>query len=424
MPSFGLAHPRARFPFERLTATALARVARTPSYRAPRAADLHNPDTFPPPSDPAAGESLTGRAFISAGAGLTRVRLVAVQPFMGELAACPYLATLRRLDLTGNRVGPAGAAALAASVYLGGLRELGLSGNALGADGAAALGSAAWLAQLEELELADNRLSAPDLFRLLAPATGLVTLDVSGNPLGPAATVPGLPDLRHLKAARCELGADGAATLLAGADGLESLDLRHNRVGNGLPRLGLFDTLVRLDLGFNDLAGTAMLDAFPRVRALGLRANRLSAAAVQSLARFQSVESLDVSVNPLGDDGAAMLLRAFPNLTRLDLGNTGLGDAGVRRLVASGALGGLRSLSLAWNPVGDDAAAALAGLTHLEVLDLAGTQLGLRGAKTLAESPDLGQLRTVALGENHRLPPPGLGLLWERFGRISATDRP
>jgi hypothetical protein len=81
--------------------------------------------------------SLSGRAFISVSDGLFRtapirdVRLVAVAPFMRELAATANLAWLDRLSLRGNRIGPAGVRELLTSPYLGRLRELDLTDNDL-----------------------------------------------------------------------------------------------------------------------------------------------------------------------------------------------------------------------------------------------------------------------------------------------------
>ncbi len=378
MPSFGLAHPRGRFPFERLTAAALARIARFPSYRAPRAADLHDPTTFQPPTSPSDDPVMSGRAFIAFGSTRPDVRLVAVQPFMGELAASPHLATLRRLDLTGNRIGPDGARALAASPYLEGLRELGLNGNSLGADGAAALAAAPWLAGLEQLEVAGNGLTADDVGRLLAAAPRVASVDVSGNEVG----VSGLlrSGMRTVVAAGSLWGRfptgrssrpvgnrphDGAADLI-------SLDLRYAL--GALRDLGPCPALDRLDLGFTECGDAFDAAAFPALRTLGLRACRLRQPALHSA----TLDALDLSVNPLTDAAAAVA--GCPNLTHLNLANTGLTDAALTGVLA--ALPRLRSLDVAWNPIADPA--ALLAHPTLASLDISGTRISRRGFKALA----------------------------------------
>jgi uncharacterized protein (TIGR02996 family) len=106
--------------------------------------------------------SLAGRAFISIGEGLFRttplrdVRLVAVAPFLDELARTPHLARLDRLDLSGNWIGPAGVRELAHSPHLTRLRALDLTANDLDAAAAAALADSPHLGGLRELRVADN----------------------------------------------------------------------------------------------------------------------------------------------------------------------------------------------------------------------------------------------------------------------------
>ncbi len=86
------------------------------------------------------GMSLTGRSFISLGMRLFEltplrdVRLIAVNFLVGKLVRCPHLAEVRLLDLSGNRIGDAGADLLLSCEYLRGLRELRLAGNDLSAE--------------------------------------------------------------------------------------------------------------------------------------------------------------------------------------------------------------------------------------------------------------------------------------------------
>jgi uncharacterized protein (TIGR02996 family) len=106
--------------------------------------------------------SLAGRAFISIGEGLFRttplrdVRLVAVAPFLDELARTPHLTRLDRLDLSGNWIGPAGVRELVGSPHLNRLRALDLTANDLDAAAVAALTDSPQLGGLRVLRVADN----------------------------------------------------------------------------------------------------------------------------------------------------------------------------------------------------------------------------------------------------------------------------
>ncbi len=377
--------------------------------------------------------SLAGRAFLSLGDGLFRTapvrhfRLVAVQPFVGELARSPHVARLRSLDLTGNRIGPDGVRELGTSAHLGNLTALDLGGNDLGPDGVRELAAWPTFGGLRELGLASNGLTADALAAL--PAGGFDALTISDNPAG-AAVARFAPGLRRLTVAGCRLGPQGATALFGGQLGrLEALDVSRNALGPcGAAALAADRSLGRLaalDLGFNDVGAEgaealALADALGGVRTLDVRANRLDAAGAAALGGstlLDGVRDLDASQNPLGDYGAVALVRGG-NFTRLALATCGISDAGVGRMAASGAFTGVRSLSLAWNPCGDAAVRALArcpDVAGLRALDLTGTRFGIAGASALAGSPHLAGLRTLTLGENPRLPADVAGMLRERF---------
>jgi uncharacterized protein (TIGR02996 family) len=380
------------------------------------------------------GMSLSGRAFISLGERIMRltplrdVRLVGVQPFIGELARCPHLARLRRLDLRGNRIGPNGMKTLAASNFLGGLRELGLSGNAVRAAGLDSLLAESWSSNLTVLELAANHLGPEQLSRLNGSnLPKLESLDLSDNSVGAGVVLPA--GLRRLRMSHCGLG---PASFQAGhPESLTELDLSHNSLASGGAVRLAGDTalsqLTVLDLSFNDIdsSGAGALCRMTSAGALivlRLRGNRITDAGARSLAEadFGSVVELDLGTNPIGDGGAAAVVRgeAFTNLERLSLANCGITDAGVKGLAATGALGGLRELSLAWNPIGDVGVTALAAcpdLAGLLRLDLTGTRIGYAGAVALSESPHLVRLESVVVGENHRLSADAVTLLRDRY---------
>lgn len=107
--------------------------------------------------------SLSGRAFLSAGTlfcltPLRDVRLVAVQPFMCELAVSVLLARLERLDLSGNRIGRDGVRALVGSPHLEKLRHLILRGNNMDDVTAEELAGVS-LPNLQLLDVSDNPMS-------------------------------------------------------------------------------------------------------------------------------------------------------------------------------------------------------------------------------------------------------------------------
>lgn len=82
--------------------------------------------------------SLAGRAFLSLGAELfaiepelRSVRLVAIQPYCDELAACPQVARIHVLSLRGNRLGDESLKLLLSSRHFLALRTLDLRANNL-----------------------------------------------------------------------------------------------------------------------------------------------------------------------------------------------------------------------------------------------------------------------------------------------------
>jgi uncharacterized protein (TIGR02996 family) len=139
-----------------------------------------------------------------------------------ELAGCPHLRWLERIDFIDYFIHPidgAGMAALAESPYLGALRGLSLYRNNLGDAGAEALAAARWLSGVLNLELGENGLSARGAMAL-ARATWFhpLRLMLGANPIGDEgalalAASPVLSRLTTLWLDRCNLGATAARAL-------------------------------------------------------------------------------------------------------------------------------------------------------------------------------------------------------------------
>ena len=110
----------------------------------------------------AEGMSLAGRCFINLGAELLRftplreLRLVAIAPFMDELANCPHLSRIESLNLWGNHIEAEGVRHLVKSRFLTRLRHLNLRRNSLDAEAIRELQTAPWFVQLESIDLTEN----------------------------------------------------------------------------------------------------------------------------------------------------------------------------------------------------------------------------------------------------------------------------
>lgn len=190
----------------------------------------------------------------------------------------------------------------------------------------------------------------------------------------------------------------------------------------------LVDARQELKLGRNELGEAGMEDIClglsenKTLRRLDLSGNSLNAPAAEALGRALSttnrdddaadpvgtaagaprLESLDLSRNPLGDEGGAALFRALArcgSLRSLKVAESGLG-AGAANALA-------RALGAA-HAGGDPQPAALlplpsGGLFHIKALDLSKNELGAAGAASLAEALGRGgapHLASLSLGYN------------------------
>ena len=308
--------------------------------------------------------SLSGRSFIELGKSLFDflplhgVRLVAVKWFLDEVAKCEHLSWLKRLDLSGNRIGSEGLNRIISTSKLNQFTHLDLSQNDLCDE------DVVWLAtdELRELKVGSNRLTSFDCNRF----SKLNSLDLSGN------------ELVHF---------DVSNTIR-----------RLNLSGCGLeqPLLNL-GCVTELDLSYNPFAKVTD-SCHSNLKSLWLRGNRLTAKDLIGL-KLPQARTLDLGANFFGDQIMEWLKQAeLKSLHLLDLTNVLLTDRGIAELCDSGILNSLHSLNLSWNGIGDAGAKRLAAcpeIQNLRVLDMSGTRIGRAGWRALRESPYLRKLRHV-----------------------------
>lgn len=184
-----------------------------------------------------------------------------------------------------------------------------------------------------------------------------------------------------------------------------------------LPRIG------SLDLSNNSVPARNRLLLFfeqanlPALSELRLRNNMLWPEQLQELAShpsFPRLRLLDVSGNPLGDDGISIVaenekfleLRSFIcRSNRLDISHT-IHGSGAERLAHSSILARLSHLNLDGHSVGDGGILSLANterLNELEWLDLSDNDIGLRDehwATPFIQARTLERLRVLRLRHN------------------------
>jgi len=324
------------------------------------------------------------------------------------------LPALTRFSIRGNEVDSEGVDHLANALGVGGLtrlRVLDLGMNAIGDEGARHLSSAARvLTALQALDLCESGLgpeSAVHVSAMLNEMTSLTFLNLGDN----------------------ELGGPGASALseaLAKLRLITQLDISSNKFdGTAVEALsqaiGTFSDLKTLLIGHDDLSQSDWIpiaaaasrlrrldqvNAWPkygRLRAGGVRvldaADELSSldvgvALVSSMLcrSGETMTSLDLSKNEIGDDGSAILsegLSTLSILTSINLSECEIAAEGARCLCAAlRVLTCLTSVNLRSNRLGCEGighlAPALPSLPSLASLNVSRNNIGGRGAALLA----------------------------------------
>ena len=245
------------------------------------------------------------------------------------LAACPQLADVQRLTVSGNRLTAAGLEALLAAEWP--LTALSVGRNKLGDDGAKALAAATHLTGLLSLSAGDAGIGPEGAAALFAAPqlAGLQTLVLINNPMGDAGAVAfarasHFHRLWQVNLWGCQIGDEGAAAIGNAPHLLKTphIDLRDNAIGDeGAVALA---TSPLLQSGFG--------------RALTLTGNQIGDAGAAALFEVFPGTSCRLCDNKLGDGAVDAFLRSdrLASYTEIDLfGNVDISEAARGRLHAA-----------------------------------------------------------------------------------------
>ncbi|MFO0808814.1 MAG: TIGR02996 domain-containing protein [Gemmataceae bacterium] len=265
---------------------------------------------------------------LAAAGHLGTVHLPDVGNDLRRVLNAPAMALVRTLDLVGNRVGDAGAAALMSSSRLANLEAIDLSFNGLTNDGVRVLLTRRW-PKLRSLDLrGSDGLGRTGAIRIGRSSSlpVLETLDVSDNQLDGSgvwalAHSTALPRLADLRLAGNPVGDAGARALAGSAV-----------FGRQLERIGTLD-LSRTQLGSSGIQALVGDPRFKAVQVLKLAGNRIDSEGLiaLTLTNLPELRELDLSANFVADEAAYALALSplLASLLRLDLSDNLLSKAGV-----------------------------------------------------------------------------------------------
>lgn len=206
----------------------------------------------------------------------------------------------------------------------------------------------------------------------------------------------------HSVSLRASWVTDSDMPLLAHMPGLARLDLSLTRISDlGLRALRPAPSISDLNLSFAEQIGDEGASAvrnWKHLRRLNLRGTKITDATLEMLENVQSLESLDVGFAQLTDVGTAHLA-AMNNLRELSVGGNKLTENGLQflrqlpHLTYLDLSGTQRTDSGLWSiTLTSGAVEAIATVSDLSELNLAGTAITANGLKTLQSLAKLDRL--------------------------------
>lgn len=339
----------------------------------------------------------------------TRLDLWFASDQVAELAVLPSLRRYTTLNFWDTLMFDGRAAQLAASPHLAQLEALGLYDSSLWDEELGAILRSTSYPALRSLDISNQREGQHytfEGFKLLAESAFARTLEVLkmnrryfSEDITPV--LEALPRLRHLEIEGLDLGDAGLSALVSLQRDWSVLRLDRCGIGaEGMCALseGNMKSLRFLDVGGNKLgeAGLSRLLRAPLTNLKSLRVKGRECGVDEAFGRrmidapmASSLEDLDLTLGRLGPSGAVALAQApLRALRSLKLSYGAIGDEGAKAIASSSSLGELRYLDLGNCDVSDEGGHALAvspHLEHLQCLELGGAKLSEGVQKALTE---------------------------------------
>lgn len=201
--------------------------------------------------------------------------------------------------------------------------------------------------------------------------------------------------IKRLSVADNKLGSYGAQ-LIAKMFFLELLDIDDNNIGDeGARELAKNDNIEQLFVADNNLsgAGISAIASHPAVWNLGIGHNRFNKDGLAALSRNKKLRWLSVRDSNLSAEDIEVLVEHLKSIEELDVSANPIGNNGIKAIAQKIKL---RALAANGCAIGNEGAIAAASMPNLDELELVKNHIGNTGAAALAQS----KISDISLGDN------------------------